>query len=306
MEHVSSRSARVALNALPSRSNGSKRYLNDACPCAALRQLQSAGVDSSAQLELLQLELLPLDADATKAALEYAATALAPPTDPTLFRHLTRGQRYWGFNTQKNKISFQIGNRVDRGYKAAMTEFIRACDSRPGAQDACIYAHSRALKALLVEVKRLEKMLESDGKEMKTAYIHGYVVDLEGETSEHVDNNLAFANDDFAACRAIVPSTTRPLEFTIGNVDEEGNLVLASARSLGTVYGASLGDAKAMGGRDYLPGGSFDFGADVDDLEAHAAAGPIRIFHTSNRNGAAHEMIILVFTGSEPVRRVTE
>ena len=96
------------------------------------------------------------------------------------------------------------------------------------------------------------------------------------------------------------------IQVLIGNVDEEGNLVLASARSLGTVYGASLGDAKAMGGRDYLPGGSFDFGADVDDLEAHAAAGPIRIFHTSNRNGAAHEMIILVFTGSEPVRRVTE
>jgi len=71
----------------------------------------------------------------TLASFVYAATALAPPMDPTRFLHLTRGQRYWGMNTQKNKVSFQIGKRVDRGFKAAITQFIRACDSRPGAQD---------------------------------------------------------------------------------------------------------------------------------------------------------------------------
>ncbi|KAH8048854.1 alpha/beta hydrolase [Aureococcus anophagefferens] len=47
----------------------------------------------------------------------------------------------------------------------------------------------------------------------------------------------------------------------MGNVDAKGKLILASARSIGTVYGASIGNAKAMGGRDYLPPGRFDFAA---------------------------------------------
>lgn len=94
----------------------------------------------------------------------------------------------------------------------------------------------------------------------------------------------------------------------MGNVDAKGKLILASARSIGTVYGASIGNAKAMGGRDYLPPGRFDFAAAVDDMDAHPgrSAGAVRIFHTSNRNGATREMIILVFTGSESTRRVTE
>ena len=288
------------------RSGDSGRFTNPANPCVTLRQLRNDGVDSG-QLELLEAAsgfyVAPLDADATEAALTWAATALAPPMEPKRFLHRTRGQLYWGLNIQKNKLSFQIGTRADAGFKAAISQFINEFTTPP-PEDPLIYAHYRALKALLNDIRRIKKLLEVEG--MKTAYVHGYVVDFDGETGEHGDNKLKLDDEDFAACRAIVPSTARPLEFTMGNVDAKGKLILASARSIGTVYGASIGDAKAMGGRDYLPPGRFDFAAAVDDMDAHRSAGAVRIFHTSNRNGATREMIILVFTGSESTRRVTE
>ena len=53
-----------------------------------------------------------------------------------------------GVQHPEEQPSFQIGKRADAGFKEAISKFIHECTTR-APEDPLIYAHYRALKALL-------------------------------------------------------------------------------------------------------------------------------------------------------------